>query len=194
MSLLRRIFGPVRQPTGGVPRDAISVHLATGTEAEARTREVLIGLLERYDLDGWRYTPRVVVREGATPRSHPTLTLGTEHRDDPSLLLASYIHEQLHWYLSKRRKQTNRAILELREMFPDPPVGPPAGDRDADSARLHFIVCWLEYAALQRILGRDEARRVIDFWRGHHYTAIYDTVLERYDELAAVIKRHGIER
>ena len=52
------------------------IWLATGSEAEAQTREHMLGLLQRYDLRKWQFTKRVRVNEGARiPHSHPVLTL-----------------------------------------------------------------------------------------------------------------------
>lgn len=70
-----------------------------GSKREREIREQLLCLLRKYDLGKWLFTREIRIEEGATPHSHPVLTLNTRHLGDDSLLLASFIHEQLHWHL-----------------------------------------------------------------------------------------------
>jgi hypothetical protein len=56
-------------------------------------------------------------------------------RDD-ELLLSTLVHEQLHWFLVLRQKDTDAAIKELRMMFPAVPARPPEGAQDE-----HTFIC-----------------------------------------------------
>ena len=77
----------------------MSISLATGTEGEARARDQLLLLLDRYELHRWQFTSRVRIEQGAIPHSHPVLTLNTRYPDDDLLALSTYLHEQLHWFV-----------------------------------------------------------------------------------------------
>jgi hypothetical protein len=128
------------------------------------------------------------------PHSHPVLTLNTapHYLNDDGLLLATYLHEQLHRFVARRGKQQRAALRELRERYPDTPAAPPDGAGNARSSYLHYVVCYLEYVALMEVAGADEARRVLDFWTTHHYTAIYRRVLDDADAIGAIVERHGL--
>ena len=168
------------------------IWLATGSKAEAKTREQLLDLVARYDLGRWQLTDRIRIEEGAIPHSHPVLTLGIRHLDNDALLLATYLHEQLHWFVARHKGRERNAIAELKRLYPSVPVGPPEGARDEHSSYLHYIVCHLEYVALIDVLGPEEARRVIDFWCGDHYTEIYKTVVRDFDAVGEIVSRHGL--
>ncbi len=177
------------------PRDPtrpVSVSLAGKSDCEALARDQLLSILNRYDLDKWRLTNRVRIQHFVVPHSHPVLTLNTRYLDDDACALSTYLHEQLHWFLAPRRKATRQAMADLKRRYPDTPAKPPAGARDLHSSYLHYVVCYLEYAALIDVLGPEEARRVIDFWCADHYTEIYKTVLRDYDAIGEIVARHGL--
>ena len=166
------------------------IWLATGSEAEAQTREHLLGLLRRYDLRKWQFTKRVRVDERARiSYSHPVLTLNTRY--DGSLLLSIFLHEQLHWFVARHRR-TKAGLEELRRRYPTVPVARPEGSGSESSSRQHYLVCYLEYAALIEVVGSEEARCVIEHWSGHHYTEIYKTVLRDFDAIGEIVSRHGL--
>ena len=54
--------------------------------AERAVAQRLTDLVERYSLARWSFTDRVVIAQGATPHSHPVLTLGTDYPHDGALL------------------------------------------------------------------------------------------------------------
>lgn len=100
---------------------ALTIELASGSEAEANTREWLRRLLEQYDVAGWMFTLRVRIEEDAVPHSHPVLTLGTRSPHDWALLSA-LIHEQLHWFLAGRWPE--RAATSASDSWvPDSAIG-----------------------------------------------------------------------
>lgn len=169
-----------------------SIRLANGTERESRARDQLVAILDRYDLTKWRITHRVRIEEGVRPHSHPVLTLNTAHLSNDDLVLGNYLHEQLHWHLWKRRRSTRRALSEMRRRYPTVPVELPQGAGDEASSYLHYIVCYLEYAALQKVLGRERARRVIEFWTTHLYTEIYTAVLRDEVMLKRIVENHDL--
>jgi hypothetical protein len=160
-------------------QEKINISLANGTKAEQQTKEQLQRLVAAYDLSKWIFTRSIIVDEKATPHSHPTLTLSTRHLKDDELLLSTFVHEQAHWLITQREKDSEAAMKELRALFPKIPVGYPEGARDERSNYIHLLVVYLEYRADRELLGELKAREVMNFWATDHYTWIYKTVLER---------------
>lgn len=67
-----------------------------------------------------------MIDANAIPSSHPVLTLHTRHLDSGDLLLATFLHEQLHWYLMSCPDERMEPAFEgLRARFPNAPVGHP---------------------------------------------------------------------
>lgn len=184
---------PRRSPGFATPlRQRPHVALKHGTEPEQATRRQLERLLDQYDLSPWSFTAAVEVSAGEIPHSHPVLTLSTRHLRDDLLLLATYIHEQSHWYFEARRDATGAAITELEAEFPDLPVGFPDGANDREASYEHLAVNAFEYEALRRLVGELAARQVLEFWATDHYRAIYRAVLERRQMILEVLARHGL--
>jgi hypothetical protein len=164
-----------------------------GAEREAATRSQLLRLLARYDASPWIFTHEVRIESRVIPHSHPVLTLSTRHLDDDELLLSTFVHEQLHWFLDQHEAQTTSAEQDLRAAYPKVPAGPPEGARDEESTYLHLLVNALEYQADERLLGPERARKVMERWSGDHYTWIYQTVLADRTRIVAILARHGLD-
>lgn len=173
-------------------QDKIDISLAHGSRAEQQTKEQLQRLLAAYDLSKWIFTKSIVIDETAIPHSHPKLTLSTRHLKDDELLLSTFAHEQLHWLLIQKDKETEEALKELRVMFPKVPVGFPEGASDERSSYIHLLVVYLEYRADRELLGELRARQVMDFWATDHYTWIYKTVLERPRDIGNIALKHKL--
>jgi len=103
----------------------VDIALKHGSAREAQTKEQLQRLLKTYDVSRWIYTRSIVVDEQATPHSHPVLTLHVRHLKDDELLLSTFVHEQLHWFLVNEGKATDEAISDLQALFPTVPGKPP---------------------------------------------------------------------
>jgi hypothetical protein len=73
-------------------------------------------------------------------------------------------------------------------MFPEVPSGRVAA-RDEYSTYLHLIICDLELAAMQKLVGDAEARRVLGQWQ--HYTWIYNQVLNN-SAVRAINEKHEL--
>ena len=173
-------------------QDGIEIRLKNNSAAEEATRVQLQRLLRAYDLAGWTFTKSVLVDEKTTPHSHPVLTLSARHVRDDELLLSTYVHEQIHWFLTQNSERTEAAKKELRAMFPKVPVSGPEGARDEESTYLHLLVVYLEYRADRELLGELRARQVMEFWANDHYTWIYRTVLERPRDIGTVAFKHKL--
>ena len=173
------------------------ITLVNESESERQLEEMLLVLFDRYGLEKWLYTEQVNLEDGATPHSHPVLTLTprtqrTDYGADLERLLAVYIHEQLHWFLMLEDPTRDRERLhaELRNRYPNLPVGFPDGCRSEFSNCVHIMVNVFEYRALRDLLGDDQARAVIE---GHpSYRAIYEIVLRDYAGLEHLFTDYGL--
>jgi hypothetical protein len=169
---------------------AVSILLANDSERERATRDQLAALLHRYDLRRWQFTDMVSIEQGVVPHSHPVLTLNTFLLGDDARLLATYLHEQLHWFCEQHEVAATRAIDELRGLYPVVPIGLPEGAKSEFSSYLHLVIGYLEHAALGELLGPDDAHRVAEGWS--HYTWIYATVLRDFDAIGDIVQRYSL--
>ena|SRR5579884_1909801 len=170
----------------------IEISLVHGTAAEAATRAQLQRLLKQYDLSDWLWTRKVAIEDGSVPHSHPVLTLNTRHLNDDLLLLSTFIHEEFHWYETAHAQDTAAAISDFKTEYPHLPAGGPDGAADEESSYLHVIVCYAEWQKMKALAGTESARRVMEFWAGDHYRAIYRLVLENETAVGEVVKRHNL--
>ena len=173
-------------------QDKIEIALKSSSREESQTRDQLQRLLKTYDLSKWIFTRSILIDEKAIPHSHPILTLHTRHLKDDDLLLSTFLHEQFHWFLVQKDKETQEAIKDLRALFPKVPVGPPDGAGDEESTYLHLLVNYLEYRADRELLGELRARQVMDFWSSDHYRWVYQTVLERTRDISSILFKHKL--
>lgn len=178
--------------TAAYAQEKITISLSHGTSAEQQTKEQLQRLLKSYDLSQWIFTKSIIIDEKAIPHSHPTLTLHTRHLKDDELLLSTFVHEQAHWFVTQRDKDSEAAVKELRAIFPTIPVGFPEGSNDERGNYVHLLVIYLEYRADRELLGELKARQVMDFWAKDHYTWIYKTVLERTREIGNIAFKYKL--
>ncbi|HEX8746957.1 MAG TPA: hypothetical protein VF717_07135 [Pyrinomonadaceae bacterium] len=158
-------------------QNELKITLRNNAADEAQTRTQLQRLLGQYDLSKYIFTREIVIDRQAIPHSHPVLTLSARHLRDDELLLATFVHEQFHWFLSQREEQTEKAKQELKTIFPKVPVGFPEGAKDENSTYVHLLVNVLEYGAIIELLGELKARQVMEFWATDHYRWIYRQVL-----------------
>ena len=177
---------------GGTCAAPVSIVLAHGSEGEHQTKAQLERLISRYDLSPWIFSDRVAIDERSTPHSHPVVTLHTRHRNDDELLLSTFVHEQLHWYVTRHHAQAVAAVAELKRAYADIPVGFPVGSEDEEGNYYHLIVIWLEYRADRALLGELRARQVMEFWREDHYTWLYSLVLKDQRAIGDILRRESL--
>lgn len=171
----------------------LEISLENNSQAEQQTKDQLLRLVSAYDIPGWIFTKKIHITDDrrTIPHSHPVLTLNTRYLKDDELLLSTFIHEQIHWFIDEK-KESMTADKELREMFPKVPVGFPEGANDEVSTYYHIQVCFLEYLAIEKLFGELKARQVIEFWKNDHYTWIYKTILERKWDIYNVLRKHNL--
>jgi hypothetical protein len=152
----------------------LHITLERHSQAERATADQLRTTLQKYDVTRWVYTRRIHIDERAIPHSHPVLTLHTRHVGDEHALLATFLHEQLHW-LEDGNEHFRAAMDSYAQAYPDAPPRGPEGARDLESTYRHLLVCDLEFQAMSLLVGSKRARDLLSANR--HYTWIYDRVL-----------------
>lgn len=172
----------------------LDITLKNNDQREQQTKEQLQRLLSTFDISKFIFTKKIAIESGfVIPHSHPVLTLSTRHLKDDELLLATFIHEQFHWYLDGKDKQIEDAVKDLKNIFPKVPVGHPEGADSEGSTYVHLLICAMEYKAMKQLLGELRARQVFDFWTTDHYTWIYKTVLEKEREITLLMRKHNLK-
>lgn len=165
----------------------LSVTLVTGAQEERRVHDALLRIRERWNLEPYEKTHAVRIERGVIPHSHPVLTLSDRYGDDDEHLLATYLHEQLHWWSMEcpgARDGRDEAVYErLAKDYPLP-IEPPEGCGDELSNLIHLHVCWLEFEALCGLLGDERARTILRSLP--YYRAVYRTVLDEAEMLREI--------
>jgi len=170
----------------------MDISLKHGSAAEQQTRTQLQGLLQRYDLSPYIYTRDIVIDQDAIPHSHPVLTLHTRHLKQDDELLATFVHEQAHWFVAAHEDAEAKAEQEYRALYPKVPVGYPEGAQDEQSTYLHLTVCYLEYQGMKKLVGAEQARATMEFWAKDHYTWVYKTLLSDEAKIGAIVAHHDL--
>ncbi|HEX2335715.1 MAG TPA: hypothetical protein VHI72_04510 [Hyphomicrobiaceae bacterium] len=172
----------------------IDVDLEHAQREAERVRSLLEALRRRHDLARYEYTHVVRIVPGSDTFAHPVLTLGNRFADSEDLLLSTYLHEQMHWYLWLLGTPEHDPVApffdELVRRYPEAPIGLPDGARNYESTYLHLVVNWLEIAATSTCIGRARAFACADAQATYRW--IYKTVLKDWDLLAELYERHGL--
>jgi hypothetical protein len=172
----------------------IDVDLEHAQREGERVRALLEALRRRHDLARYEYTRLVRIVPGSDTFAHPILTLGNRFADSEDLLLSTYLHEQMHWYLWLLGTPEHDPVApffdELVRRYPEAPIGLPDGARTYESTYLHLVVNWLEIAAASTLIGRARAFACADAQPTYRW--IYKTVLRDWDMLAELLERHGL--
>lgn len=175
------------------PKDEpVVVNTFNNTPTEQRTKAALLRLLDQYDLEPYLYTKEIMVQDSVIPHSHPVLTVNTNDTTD-LLVLSTLLHEQMHWYSLYLEEKSETFISTMKERYPEVPTSLPEGGHSEESTYLHLLVNYLEYEALRRVTGVEQAEEVMKHWTTHHYTWIYKTVLEDYAQLNELALSLGID-
>ncbi len=158
----------------------------------ALTKQNLVHLFQVYDLDPFLYTRKIHVQSRVISKSHPILTLNTRYAEKPTKLLAALLHEELHWFAGLHSKNVNKAIAELKKIYPQVPTE--GGSKSTHSTYLHMIICYLEYQSLKHYLGDKESKKLIeDMIKGDKiYPWIYTQVLYKNFAIKRVVHKYRL--
>ncbi len=162
-------------------------------DREQKTKAQLEKILKEYDLSKWTFTRKIIIAARVIPHSHPVLTLSTRHLDSDDLLLSTYVHEQLHWWLDANPDREKNAEDALRKIYPKVPVGNPDGADSEQSTYMHLVDCYLEMQADRALMGRERTDKVMEFWAGDHYRWIYRTVMSDEPKIAEIVRNNHLE-
>ncbi len=172
----------------------IDIDLGEAEREAERIRTWLAALRRRHDLERFEYTRHVRVVPAGPTYSHPILTLGTRFTETEDLLLSTYLHEQMHWYLSllggPDHDPVEPVFDELVRRYPQAPIWLPEGARSYEQTYVHLVVCWLEVEAAAEVIGRARANRIADGTWGYRW--IYRTVVADRDPLHDLFAANGI--
>jgi hypothetical protein len=149
----------------------------------AITRQNLEQLFQVYHLKPFLFTHDLQIQSQVTPHSHPVLTLNTRFAEQPNKLLSVFIHEQLHWWAESKTESVNKAITELKVLFPQLP-------QDG----LNLIICFFEYESMIHFVGRKEANKILkDFiHKDKIYPQIYTQVYLKYKPIDAIVTKYAL--
>ncbi len=172
----------------------IDIDLGEAEREAERIRTWLTALRRRHDLARFEYTRHVRIVPAGPTYSHPILTLGTRFTETEDLLLSTYLHEQMHWYLWLLGGPDHDPVApffdDLVRRYPQAPTWLPEGARSYEQTYVHLVVCWLEVEAAAELIGRTRANRVADTTWGYRW--IYRTVVADRDPLCALLTEHGL--
>jgi hypothetical protein len=172
----------------------IDIDLSHAEREAQRIRELLAALRKRHDLGRFEFTRHVRIMPASPTHSHPILTLGTRFAETEDLLLATYLHEQMHWYLWHLGGPDHDPVApffdELVRRYPKAPTRLPEGARNYEQTYLHLVVCWLELDALTELIGRERAVAIADTQWGYRW--VYRTVIADWESLGQLYREHGI--
>lgn len=172
----------------------IDIDLATAEQEAERIRDWLSALRRRLDLSRYEYTRHVRIVPAGPTHSHPILTLGTRFTETEDVLLSTYLHEQMHWYLWLLGGPDHDPIApffdELVSRYPMAPIRLPEGARSYEQTYVHLVVCWLEVEASASLVGRDRANAIADTQWGYRW--IYRTVIADHGPLGELFTQHGL--
>ena len=156
----------------------VEIDLSFAKTRAEQVRDELIFLRAKYNLSDFEYCKLVSITPLKIPYSHPEIVLNTFIHGELALL-SSYLHEQMHWYLTwySHAKPDGWESLreELKRRYPDVPPAIGGGARDEDSTYLHLIINWLEVETVNHFVRRDEAENHVKNLPYYHW--IYETVL-----------------
>jgi len=171
----------------------ISIETTSGTRRELQAEAVLKMLLAEYDVSKWIFTREILIEEGAIPHSRPILTISPRNFSDELLFLSTFLHEQIAWFLysGEHLRGINLAIGELRQLYPEAPVGgTEEGAKDEDSNYRHLISNFLEFSAMVEVVGEELAVATME--RKDHYIWVYETVLSDADKIEEIAQKYDL--
>jgi hypothetical protein len=171
----------------------ICIDLSHAERNAIAVREMLIALSTKYALGPYEYCKEVSIAPGVLPYSHPVIRLNTALFTETALL-ANYIHEQMHWYVTwyshKHTDQWRAVWAALEQRYPDPPIGRGEGADTLASTHLHLIVNWLEIEVLGSLIGAEAAKEHVA--NLHFYRWIYTTVIRDWQALTELYTSHHL--
>jgi hypothetical protein len=172
-------------------KNALEIKSKHHSMREMQVSSELEEILKKYDVSKYTFTNTVIIEERTMNHAFPDLTLNVHFLGSDDELLSSFLHEQLHWYLRDRPMQMERAVKELRTLYPKVPVGLPEGADTEYSTYGHLVDCYLEIQADRQIMGPERTDQVIK--NKPWYTWIYQTITHDEKTIADIVTKNHLE-
>lgn len=168
----------------------LEISMKNGDTRELEGKSQMERIIKSYDKEirNWLFTKKVLIDKNVIPFSHPILTLNCNYLHNDLKQLANFLHEQFHWFVESKGADEEKAIKAFKEAFPQVPVKGELGARDEYSTYLHLIVCDLEFQAMTKLIGENQARQLLAEWQ--HYKWIYNVVLDN-KQVREINKQYG---
>ncbi|HEY4496796.1 MAG TPA: hypothetical protein VI432_01425 [Candidatus Paceibacterota bacterium] len=166
----------------------MNINLKNNSEKEQKTKKLLEGLFNRFNLDKWILCDEILIEEGGRGKAFPFIILSAGLNED--ILLAQFLHEQSHWVHGNivGAENMDKAIDELKEIFKSVPIDKPEGGGSEKSTYIHLIICRLEFLALKELLGEEKAMNIVS--NNNNYTWIRKTILDSSPIIDQIIERY----
>lgn len=172
-------------------KNALEIKSKHHSMREMQVSSELEEILKKYDVSKYTFTKTVIIEERTMNHAFPDLTLNVHFLGSDDELLSSFLHEQLHWYLRDHPMQMERAVKELRTLYPKVPVGLPEGADTEYSTYGHLVDCYLEIQADRQIMGPQRTDQVIK--NKPWYTWIYQTITRDEKTIADIATKNHLE-
>jgi hypothetical protein len=158
----------------------------------ALTRQNLDHLMQVYDLTPLLFTLKIQIESQVKSHSHPILTLNTRYAESPKKLFSVFVHEQLHWWIDQNKTKMDKAIEEIKALFPTLPATILA--KDTYSTYQHLIICFLEYETMIHYLQKKEANKILkDFiQKDNIYPWVNTQVYLKYKPIESIVKKYKL--
>ncbi len=169
---------------------SLDIEEKTPDTRTAQTRMEILHLARKYDLSSFLYTKKIVIDPAiVNTKWKPVITINTRYKDHPHRLLAQLLHEELHWWMRDHKDNVQVAIPELKATFRGVPKI--KGSKDPNSTYRHLIICWMEFRALSKYFGEEEAALVLKhFVEEKRFPWIYSSILKNHRKIEKIVRKY----
>lgn len=174
-----------------VAADTVDIETQNGNPREVQAKAELEAILRKYDVSKYTFTRKVLFEQRAMNHAFPVLTMNVAFVGSDDEMLSTFVHEQLHWWLRDHPREMRDAVRQLRQFYPQVPVGLPQAAETEYSTYGHLIDCYLEIQADRELIGEKRTAEVIKHkpW----YTWIYATILRDEPRIASIVAAERLE-
>lgn len=157
----------------------------------ALLKQNLYHAIQIYDLTRFMYTYRVKIQDGVFNHSHPILTLNTKYARMPNKLMASFLHQQFHWWANSHPNQVRAAIKDFEKAYPK---NPGLNDEDKKHYYLHLIVSYLEFRTMGKLIGYHQTHRIQQEMLKveNHYSWAYEKIYQNPTQIRTILRKHNL--
>lgn len=157
----------------------------------ALLKQNLYHVIQIYDLTRFMYTYRVKIQDNVFNHSHPILTLNTKYARMPNKLMASFLHQQFHWWANSHPGQVRAAIQDFEKVYKD---NPGQNAEDKKHYYLHLVVSYLEFRAMGKLIGYHQTHRIQQemLQVEDHYGWAYSKIYKNPTQIRTILRKHNL--